>query len=150
MAPKPRQRPHPPLWFGGHHPDALARAVAVGDGFIGAGVASTSEFAEQVRALAPALARRGRDPATFAIGKRVYLAIDRDRARAMSRLTQWFGAFYGRSELAAKVAVAGNVQECVDGLGAVIAAGARFLILNPVFDEMEHLERLAAEVAPKL
>jgi alkanesulfonate monooxygenase SsuD/methylene tetrahydromethanopterin reductase-like flavin-dependent oxidoreductase (luciferase family) len=150
MAPKPKQRPHPPLWFGGHHPDALARAAGLGTGFIGAGVASTSEFAGQVRALGPALAKAGRDPATFAIGKRVYLAIDRDRARALSRLSEWFGAFYGRSELAAKVTVAGDVEECVDGLRAVVAAGAGFLILNPVFDEMDHLERLATEVARKL
>ena len=150
MAPPPVQRPHPPLWFGGHHPDALARAATMGDGFIGAGIASTPEFADQVRALARLLANAGRDPAAFPIGKRVYLAIDRDRARAVSRLTEWFGGFYGRRELATRVTVAGNVQECIDGLGAVVAAGARLLILNPVFDEMEHLERLAAEVAPKL
>jgi len=102
-----------------------------------------------VRALARLHADARRDPTAFPIGKRVYLAIDRDRARAMSRLTHWFGGFYGRPELAPRVTVAGNVQECIDGLGAV-AAGARLLILNPVFDEMEHLERLAAEVAPKL
>src|SRR5881396_4044576 len=27
MEPKPLQKPHPPLWFGGHHPNALRRAV---------------------------------------------------------------------------------------------------------------------------
>jgi hypothetical protein len=31
-----------------------------------------------------------------------------------------------------------------------VAAGARLVMLNPVFDEMEHLERFAAEIAPKL
>ena len=43
----------------------------------------------------------------------------------------------------------GDAQACVDGLSEVIAAGAPFLLLNPVFDEAEQLERLA-EIAPKL
>jgi hypothetical protein len=31
----------------------------------------------------------------------------------------------------------------------VIDAGAGLLMLNPVFDELEQLERLAADVAPR-
>jgi hypothetical protein len=31
----------------------------------------------------------------------------------------------------------------------VVAAGAGFLMLNPVFDEMEHLDRFV-EIAPRL
>jgi hypothetical protein len=38
----------------------------------------------------------------------------------------------------------------VDGLARVAAAGAGLLMLNPVFDEMEHLELFASEIAPKL
>jgi alkanesulfonate monooxygenase SsuD/methylene tetrahydromethanopterin reductase-like flavin-dependent oxidoreductase (luciferase family) len=36
MEPKPFQKPHPPIWFGGSHPNALRRAVPLGHGFIGA------------------------------------------------------------------------------------------------------------------
>ena len=32
MVLKPAQRPHPPIWLGGDHPDAVRRAVALGDG----------------------------------------------------------------------------------------------------------------------
>ena len=148
MEPKPRQQPHPPLWFGGHHPQALRRAVELGDGFIGAGAVSTATFADEVRVLRDLLAEAGR--ASFPIGKRVYLAVDRDRARAAKRLGEWFGAFYGRPELAEQVCVWGDADACVEGLRAVITAGAGFLMLNPVFDEVEQLERLAAEVAPRL
>jgi probable F420-dependent oxidoreductase len=150
MEPKPFQRPHPPLWFGGHHENALRRAVELGDGFIGAGSISTATFAEEVRTLRRLLAEAGRDPATFGIGKRVYTAIDPDRARAAARLGEWFGAFYGKPELAQEVAVWGPPDECVARLGEVVAGGAGFLMLNPVFDELEHLERFAAEIAPKL
>jgi alkanesulfonate monooxygenase SsuD/methylene tetrahydromethanopterin reductase-like flavin-dependent oxidoreductase (luciferase family) len=148
MQPKPVQKPHPPLWFGGHDPRALRRAVEMGDGFIGAGSASTATFAEEVKTLRAILVEHGRGD--FPIGKRVYLALDRDRARAGKRLAEWFGAFYGKPELAETVSVYGDVDACVAGLRAVVAAGARFLMLNPVFDELEHLERLAADVAPRL
>ena len=150
LQPRPLQTPHPPLWFGGHHPLALRRAVELGDGFIGAGSASTATFAEQMKVLRALLAERGRDASSFPIGKRVYLAIDRDRARAGKRLAEWFGAFYGRPALAEEVSVWGDVDTCVEGLRAVAAAGAGFLMLNPVFDEAEQLERIAADLAPRL
>ena len=149
MEPKPVQRPHPPLWFGGHHPDALRRTVELGDGFIGAGSISTAAFAQEVTALRGLLAEARRDPAAFPIGKRVYIAVDRDRARAGKRLAEWFGGFYGRAELAEQVCVWGDIDACVQGLQAVIDAGAGFLMLNPVFDDMEHLERFV-EIAPRL
>src|SRR6266850_2523505 len=34
MEPKPFQKPHPPIWFGASHPDALRRAVTHGNGFL--------------------------------------------------------------------------------------------------------------------
>ncbi len=148
--PKPLQRPHPPLWFGGHHPNALRRAIEMGHGFIGAGSIPGSRFAEQVRQLQTILAEVGRDPKTFPIGKRVYMAIDTDRARAARRLAEWFGLFYRNAELAAQVCVWGEPGECADGLREVIEGGAQFLLLNPVFDELEHLDLIASKVGPRL
>jgi len=150
MEPKPLQRPHPPLWFGGHHPNAIRRAVELGDAFMGAGSASTAAFAEQVAVLRRHLEDARRDPATFPVAKRVYVAIDADRGRAGRRLAEWFGAFYRRPELAAEVSVWGSVDEVADGLRAVTATGAGMLMLNPVLDEEEQLERFAADLAPRL
>jgi alkanesulfonate monooxygenase SsuD/methylene tetrahydromethanopterin reductase-like flavin-dependent oxidoreductase (luciferase family) len=150
MEPKPLQRPHPPLWFGGHHPNAIRRAVELGDAFMGAGSASTAAFAEQVAVLRRHLEDARRDPATFPVAKRVYVAIDADRGRAGRRLAEWFGAFYRRPELAAEVSVWGSVDDVADGLRAVTAAGAGMLMLNPVFDEEEQLARFAADLAPRL
>lgn len=150
MEPKPRQKSHPPIWFGAHHPLALGRAVEMGDGFIGAGSASTTQFIEEVRTLRSLLEAARRDPASFAVGKRVYIAVDKDRARAGKRLAEWFGAFYGRPELAERVSVCGEPDECVERLAEIAAGGADVLILNPVFDEPVQLERFASEIAPRL
>src|SRR5947209_19585056 len=92
----------------------------------------------------------GRDPARFPLGKRVYIAVARDRARAGRRLDEWFKAFYGRPELASEVSVWGEPQECVERLSEIVAAGVGFLMLNPVFDELEQLELFASALAPKL
>jgi probable F420-dependent oxidoreductase len=150
MEPKPLQRPHPPIWFGAHHPDALRRAATLGDAFMGAGSLSTAKFAEEVALLRRALEAAGRDPDAFPVAKRVYIAVDADRARAARRLAEWFGGFYHRPQLAEEVSVWGSVEECAEGLRAVVAAGARLLMLNPVFDDEEQLERFASELAPRL
>jgi probable F420-dependent oxidoreductase len=150
MEPKPLQRPHPPIWFGAHHPDALRRAATLGDAFMGAGSLSTAKFAEEVALLRRALEAAGRDPDAFPVAKRVYIAVDADRARAARRLADWFGGFYHRPQLAEEVSVWGSVEECAEGLRAVVAAGARMLMLNPVFDDEEQLERFASELAPRL
>jgi alkanesulfonate monooxygenase SsuD/methylene tetrahydromethanopterin reductase-like flavin-dependent oxidoreductase (luciferase family) len=149
MEPKPVQRPHPPIWFGGSHPNALRRAVRYGDGFIGAGSTSSSSFADQVRTLRACLEEAGRDPASFPISKRVYIAVDNDRERAGNKLAEWFTINYGRS-IHEQVAVWGSADECADRLREIVAAGAEMLVLTALFDYAEQLERLAGELAPRL
>jgi probable F420-dependent oxidoreductase len=144
MEPKPVQKPHPPIWFGGHHPNAMRRAIELGDGFIGAGSISTKTFADEVGALKGLLQQAGRDPSSFPVAKRVYIAADEDHGRAIKRLRDWFGAFYGKADMADEVAIWGSIDECAERLSQVVRAGAGLIILNPVFDEMEQLECCAA------
>ncbi|MBI2985542.1 MAG: LLM class flavin-dependent oxidoreductase [Deltaproteobacteria bacterium] len=148
--PKPFQKPHPPIWFGANSPAALQRAVRLGAGFLGAGSSSTADFRTQAQIVRQALAEAKKEPADFMIGKRVYLAVDKDRERAARRLKEWFGLYYGQADLAERVAVWGSAEECVERLREIVAAGARLLLLNPVFDMMEQMEVLASEVVPKV
>src|SRR5437867_4737262 len=149
MEPKPLQRPHPPIWFGAQHPNALRRAIELGDAFMGAGSLGTASFAEEVQLLRRMLEDAGREPASFPVGKRVYIAVDRDRARAGKRLAEWFGAFYGRPELAAEVSVWGEPQECVERLSEIVGAGGGCLMLDPVFDALGQREFVASALAPQ-
>ena len=150
LAPRPFQKPHPPVWFGANSPAALKRAVKHGSGFIGAGSSSSGDFKSKVQTVLSALAEAKKGSADFIIGKRVYLAVDRDRERAAKRLREWFGLFYGQADLADRVAVWGSAEECVERLREIVAAGARLLLLNPVFDMMEQMEVLASEVVPRV
>ena len=149
MEPKPVQKPHPPVWIGGNHPNAVRRAVHVGDGFFGAGSQTTAQFAEQVQIVTDELAATGRDPATFQIAKRVYIHVDDDPARARDRIDGALEHHYGRGGLS-PVAVTGRPSDCVEGLREVEAAGAELILLNTLVDDAEQLERLAAEVMPGL
>jgi len=150
MEPKPMQKPHPPLWFGAREAVALKRAARLGDGWMGAGSSSSADFVAQAELLRRFLDEAKRDANEFPISKRVYIAVDGDRVRAERRLRDWFGMRYKNADMAARVSVWGSRAECIDKLGEIVRAGARHLLLNPVFDEMEHLELLASDVIPKL
>lgn len=152
MEPKPFQKPHPPIWFGGSHPAAVRRAVRHGDGFFGAGSQTTARFAEQARIVRDALPARGDAARAFRVAKRVYIAVDDDAMRARRRIGGALGALYAHSGLRdlESVAVFGPPDACVKGLRDVADAGAETILLNPLFDDAEQMERLAAEVVPQL
>jgi len=151
MEPKPFQKPHPPLWFGGNGPVALRRAVRQGYGFFGAGSTPTARFAEQVRFVREALAEAGRPATDFPIAKRVYVAIDEDAGRARRRMNDALERLYGRRSADIEAAaVAGPPADCVAAAREVIAAGAELILFTAMFEQAEHAELLAAEVIPQL
>ncbi|HTW87363.1 MAG TPA: LLM class flavin-dependent oxidoreductase [Candidatus Binataceae bacterium] len=150
MEPKPLQKPHPPLWFGARTELGLKRAVRYGDGWMGPGSTSTADFAEHVRIVRRQLDETKRDPANFPISKRVYLAVDEKRERAERRLQEWFQMRYKNAAMGSQVSIWGGRAEVTDKLRELVRAGAQHLLLNPVFDEMEHAELLAREVMPHL
>jgi probable F420-dependent oxidoreductase len=152
MEPKPYQEPGPRIWFGGSHPAALGRAVRHGDGFFGAGSNSTEQFAKQVQIVRAGLSGQNRDPSTFPIAKRVYIAVDDDAERARERMRAALDRLYGFFNLGdmTPVSVWGTPAACVRGLQDVASAGAELILLNPLFNDDEQMERLAAEVVPQL
>ena len=149
MEPKPVQKPHPPVWFGGSAPAGMRRAVRHGDGFMGAGSQTPAQFAEQVTVVREELSAQGREPDTFRIGKRVYVHVEDDAARGRQRLEDALTRHYGRGGWSEHI-LAGPAQECTAGIRAVADAGAELILLNPLIDDAQQLERLAAEVIPVL
>jgi len=149
MEPKPIQKPFPPLWFGGGHPNALRRAVRFAGGFFGAGSTTTAQFREQVRDLRTILDEEGRDVAGFPVAKRVYIHVDEDAERAARLVSQNLAQIYDHiSADFTAVAVFGSPTTCIAGVREVIDAGAELILFTPLLDEAAQMERLAAEVVP--
>ncbi len=150
MEPKPVQKPHLPIIFGGHHENALKRAVKHADGWMGAGSSSSGSFVRESARIRQFLDEAKRDPATFHFAKRVYLAVDNDEARAERRIREWFGKRYKNSEIGPKVSVWGSAAKCTEKIQHIVKAGAQQIVFNPMFDETEHLEICSREIMPNL
>lgn len=149
MQPKPLQKPHMPLLFGGHSEGAMRRAARLGDGWMAAGSTSTAQSLDDIRTMHGFLAEAGRDRAKFLLSKRIYIAVDDDAARARRRLSEALSYQYGGRDQS-DVGLAATPSQAVDVLGELRDAGIGHLLLNPVYDHVEQMELLAAKVVPQL
>jgi probable F420-dependent oxidoreductase len=66
VAPRPVQRPHPPLLLGGYHANVLRRAATLCDGYTGGNI-PLAELTATVARVRDAAVAAGRDPARFPI-----------------------------------------------------------------------------------
>ena len=53
------------------------------------------------------------------------------------------GLYGARVPAIESAAIAGTVAECLDGIRAVIAAGAEMILFTPLYDVPEHMELIA-------
>jgi len=146
MAPKPVQRPHPPIWMGVGHPDALRRTATIADGWMGSGGSTNAAFIRSVPMLREALEEAGRDPAAFPVSKRVFLSVDERPEIARAELHRWFSVVYRNPEGTDASGIHGTPEQVRERLEELVAAGANHLLLNPVSRYPEQLEALAEVV----
>ena len=148
MAPKPVQKPHPPIWMGGDHPDAVRRAAVMADGWMGSGGSSVATFSKCVPILKAELEKVGRDPKTFPISKRVFLSVHERADVARKELDRWFTTVYRNPDGTDASGVHGTPQQVREKLEELVSMGANHLLLNPVSRHVEQLDALAAVVNP--
>jgi probable F420-dependent oxidoreductase len=146
MAPKPVQKPRPPIWMGVGHPAAVRRAASIADGWMGSGGSSNAAFTRSVPILREALEKAGRDPATFPISKRVFLSVHEHPETARAELHRWFIVVYRNPEGTDASGIHGTPDQVRERLEELVAAGANHLLLNPVARHAEQLEMLASVV----
>jgi probable F420-dependent oxidoreductase len=140
---KPVQQPHPPVWLGGTHPDAIVRAASIADGWMGSGNQSTEAFGRAVPLLLEALEKRGRDPAAFPISKRVFMYVDERPEAARSQVERWFAEAYRNPRLTDSAGLYGTPSQVAQRLEELASMGANHLLLNTVFNYEEQLDALA-------
>jgi len=146
LATRPVRKPRPPLWMGVGHPDALRRTASLADGWMGSGGSSIAEFKASVPVIKQALEAAGRDPATFPISKRVFMAVDERPAVARRELERWFTEVYHNPPGTDASGIHGTPEVVRERLEDLVAAGANHLLLNPISRYAEQLEAVA-EVA---
>jgi len=144
MSPRPVQQPHPPIWLGGGHPDAIRRAAAMADGWMGAGGSSHADFARSVPLLREHLEKAGRDPRTFPTSKRVFMAVDERADVARTELNRWFTVVYRNPAGTDACGIHGTPEQVRERLEELVSKGANHLLLNPVSQHVEQLEALAS------
>jgi probable F420-dependent oxidoreductase len=148
MVLKPVQKPHPPIWLGGDHPDAVRRAVTVADGWMGSGGSSTATFSRCVPILRAELEKAGRDPATYPISKRVFMSVHERPEMARQELERWFTVVYRNPAGTDASGIHGTPEQVRERLEELVAFGANHLLLNPVGRYAEQVDALAAVLKP--
>ena len=146
MDPKPAQsaaQGHMPIMLGGGHSDAIRRAVRVADGWMGAASSTVDVFKGQVAVVKEALEEYGRDPGTFTIGKKQFLALDDSVERATERMRDWAGRSIMNADLGERVSLRGPSSVVAAGLQEIVDTGANLVVLNPVDDLLDQVEHLA-------
>lgn len=140
VRPHPAQRPHIPIWIGGHTEAALRRVVAIGDGWHPLGLRPPvalhpPEMAAAVRHLQDLAVAAKRDPRGITITFKGPVKFDPAAPKNRPPLT-------------------GSTAQIAEDLSAYIAAGVEHFVLDfsvPTVPEMlDVLERFAADVRPKV
>ncbi len=114
VAPRPVQRPHPPLLLGGYHADVLRRAATLCDGYTGGNI-PFSALADTVARVRAAAVAAGRDPARFPIVCRGSFNLTPEPL-AGERRALW-----------------GSAAQIREDLGRYAAAGVTQIFLEPNF-----------------
>jgi probable F420-dependent oxidoreductase len=132
-----------PIWMGVGHPDAIKRTATLADGWMGAGGSSTDDFRRAVPLLRNALEAAGRDPATFPISKRIFMAVDDNPEVARAELHRWYSEVYFNPAGTDASGIHGTPEHVRERLQEMIAMGANHLLLNPISRHGEQLDALA-------
>jgi probable F420-dependent oxidoreductase len=145
FAPKPLQKPHPPLWIGGESPAAQRRAVARGDGWYPASnnpqyrLDTPARLAAAIAALRAMAQAAGRDP----------LAID------IAFVVLWPVSWTPQSTAdGARRMLTGGARDMAADIAALARAGVRHLSISlqtpRLAETLARMEQFASEVMPLL
>jgi F420-dependent oxidoreductase-like protein len=152
--PKPVQDPRPPVIMGGDAgPRASALAARWADEY-NTVFATPDEVRERRGRIASACERAGRDPMPFSVMTGVLVGTDEADVRARAgRLARRVGTDPDPARLREMQPgwIVGTLDDAVEQLAALREAGAsRVMLQNMLYTELEVIELIGAQLAPRL
>ncbi len=150
--PKPKQRPHPPIWAAANI-DRVIRGIAeVADGWLPICI-SPQIYSSELQILYEAAERAGRRPREIEAGCMLFTVIEKRRdsaiRKAMPLLAQtvlWFNSARVRKmgfksvssvgdvtpEMVSALNIVGSVEDAAQRIGEYLDAGVKHLVLQPL------------------
>jgi probable F420-dependent oxidoreductase len=152
--PKPVQKPGPPIWLGGRSDAALARAGRQGDGWMSY-VVQPERYGQSVEKIRAAAGAAGRTLGGFEFAHLAFITLGRDWESAKAVWVAHLSKRYAQDfePLARKYGIIGTPEQCAEQLTRFAAAGCTYMVFNVIGeakDERDQLERIAADVVPRL
>ena len=153
LAPRPVQRPGPPIWVGswGSHP-GLRRVARIADGWLASGYNTTPDAFRDARSyLETQLPSAGKPADGFPNGlATVWLYVTEDRAAADRLLADVLSPMLNRpvEALRSLHLPIGPAELCAERLTAFSEAGVQRVFVWPLTDELRQLELFRERVVP--
>ncbi|MBS7642953.1 MAG: LLM class flavin-dependent oxidoreductase [Candidatus Bathyarchaeia archaeon] len=132
--PKPVQKPHPPIFFGGRS-EAILKAVAeMGDGWISWAV-SSNDFREKLSMIRDMARRVWRDPDVVKPACNLIVSVSEDYDEAYRIAERYATNFFGKPlDEVGDFIVYGEADDCIDGIERFIKAGAVHIAFRPMLN----------------
>ena len=153
LAPRPVQRPGPPIWIASWgSPAGLRRVARHGDGWLASAYNTTPDrFREGLDRLAGELRLVGKPPESFPSAvATTWLHVTEDRAVAERVRSELLAPMLHRpaEALRSLPLLVGPAEACAERLSALVSAGARRIFVWPLGDEVRQLEVFRERVTP--
>ncbi len=153
-APKPVQKPHPPLMIGGGGEQLLLRTVARHADVcnFAAWRGTPEDYRMKLKVLERHCKKVGRDPAEIRRSWAAYVFLKKGRREAdeaLGKYVERMAAATNRPAESLRPPIAGTSSECVEQIGRYVDAGVSLFILRFMGGDLEEEATLfAEEVAP--
>ncbi len=156
--PKPAQKPHPPIWFGGSRPRSIDLVARYGTGWLPAGV-TPERYPERIAELREAASAFGRQHVDFEIGTEIATCIAPSSGTAFSRSRATFEVMvegfarssYGSLEAIQASSLVGSGSEVRDKVERFVESGVTHFEVKFIYQDVDGLiaqmEQFHADIA---
>jgi FMNH2-dependent dimethyl sulfone monooxygenase len=146
LEPKPVQRPHPPIWWGGESKKSMELAADLADGWLMS--ASTVEEAEEkIRKMGSMLDERGRKSMMYAMPGQIFMGETDDEAKNLVKMLAGESEPLYRNILAR--GFVGSPSTIADRVTRLSDLGFNYIIFQPT-PALEMLNRMGIHLLPIL